>query len=58
MCNLEKSKNITEIANTQKLPLQVVQLDVNDDISVKDAISKIVTENGRIDVLENNAGYV
>ena len=58
MRNLEKSKNITEIANTEKLPLQVVQLDVKDDRSVKDAINKIVAaENGRIDVLVNNAGY-
>src|ERR687896_1591586 len=60
MRNLEKSKSITEIANTEKLPLQVVQLDVNDDISVKNAIDKIVgaaAENKRIDVLVNNAGY-
>jgi NAD(P)-dependent dehydrogenase (short-subunit alcohol dehydrogenase family) len=59
MRNLEKSKKITEIANTEKLPLQVVQLDVNDDISVKNAIDKIVVaaENKRIDVLVNNAGY-
>src|SRR5919112_4400201 len=57
MRNLEKSKSITEIANTEKLPLQVVQLDVNDDISVKNAIDKIVAENKRIDLLVNNAGY-
>ena len=60
MRNLEKSKKITEIANTEKLSLQVVQLDVNDDISVKNAIDKIVSaaaENKRIDVLVNNAGY-
>jgi NAD(P)-dependent dehydrogenase (short-subunit alcohol dehydrogenase family) len=57
MRNLEKSKNITEIANTEKLPLQVIQLDVNDDKSVKDAIDKIVAENRRIDVLVNKAGY-
>ena len=60
MRNLEKSKKITEIANTEKLPLQVVQLDVNDDISVKNAIDKIVAataENKRIDILVNNAGY-
>ena len=58
MRNLEKSKNITEIANTEKLPLQVVQLDVNDDRSVKNAIDKIAAaENKRIDVLVNNAGY-
>ncbi len=61
MRNLEKSKRITKIANTEKLPLQVVQLDVNDDISVENAIDKIVgaaaEENKRIDALVNNAGY-
>ena len=61
MRNFEKSKRITKIANTEKLPLQVVQLDVNDDISVKNAINKIVgaaaEENKRIDALVNNAGY-
>src|SRR5215218_10946834 len=57
MRNLEKSKNITEIVNTENLPLRVIQLDVNDDISVKNAINKIIEENGRIDVLINNAGY-
>jgi NAD(P)-dependent dehydrogenase (short-subunit alcohol dehydrogenase family) len=57
MRNLDKSKNITQIANTENLPLQVVQLDVNDDRSVKDAIHKIVAEKKRIDVLVNNAGY-
>lgn len=57
MRNLEKSKNITEIANRNNLPLQVVQLDVNDDRSVKEAIDKSVAENKRIDVLVNNAGY-
>jgi NAD(P)-dependent dehydrogenase (short-subunit alcohol dehydrogenase family) len=58
MRNLEKSKRITEIANTEKVPLQVVQLDVNDDRSVKEAIGKIESEQGSIDVLINNAGYV
>ena len=58
MRNLEKSKGITEIANTEKVPLQVVQLDVNDNRSVKEAIGKIESEQGSIDVLVNNAGYV
>lgn len=57
MRNLEKSKNITEIARKEKLPLQVVQLDVNKDGSVKDAIVKILKADQRIDVLINNAGY-
>jgi NAD(P)-dependent dehydrogenase (short-subunit alcohol dehydrogenase family) len=57
MRNLEKSKKITEIANKEKLPLQVVQIDVNDEGSVDEAIDKIVAENKGIDVLVNNAGY-
>jgi len=57
MRNLKKSKTITDLANKENLPLQVIQLDVNDDKSVKDAIAKIVTEKDRIDVLVNNAGY-
>jgi NAD(P)-dependent dehydrogenase (short-subunit alcohol dehydrogenase family) len=58
MRNLEKSRDVTQIASKEKLPLQVVQLDVNDDVSVKEAIDKIEGEQGRINVLVNNAGYV
>jgi NAD(P)-dependent dehydrogenase (short-subunit alcohol dehydrogenase family) len=57
MRNLKKSKTITDLADKENLPLQVIQLDVNDDKSVNDAIAKIVTEKERIDVLVNNAGY-
>jgi len=58
MRNLEKSKNITQVANREKLPVEVIQLDVNNDISVKQAIDKLVqAEDQRIDVLVNNAGY-
>jgi NAD(P)-dependent dehydrogenase (short-subunit alcohol dehydrogenase family) len=58
MRNLGKSKTITEIANREKLPLSVIQLDVDDDKSVKDAIYRIENEQGRIDVVVNNAGYL
>ncbi len=51
------SKHITDIAKSENLPLQVIQLDVDNDESVLDAINRIVTENGRIDVVVNNAGY-
>ena len=57
MRNLEKAKTITEKTDKEKLPLQIVHLDVNDDESVIDAIDKIVKEKDRIDVLVNNAGY-
>lgn len=57
MRNLDKSKSILDIAKKEKLPLEVIRLDVDDDKSVKDAVNKIVAEKKRIDVLVNNAGY-
>lgn len=58
MRNLEDgSRHIMDIATKENLPLQPVQLDVNNDKSVKDAINRIVKEKGRIDIVINNAGY-
>jgi NAD(P)-dependent dehydrogenase (short-subunit alcohol dehydrogenase family) len=51
------SKQITDIAKNENLPLEVIQLDVNDDKSVIDAINRIVKERDRIDIVVNNAGY-
>jgi short-subunit dehydrogenase len=53
----EKSKPLTEVAKKENLHLQVIELDVNNDKSVADAIRTIVDERKRIDVLINNAGY-
>jgi NAD(P)-dependent dehydrogenase (short-subunit alcohol dehydrogenase family) len=55
--NIDKSANLQSIANAERLPLKLIQLDVTDDSSVKAALEKIVLEKGRIDVLVNNAGY-
>src|SRR6266487_6981416 len=55
--NIDKSASLESVANAEKLPLKLIQLDVTDDSSVKHAIEKIVLEKGRIDVLVNNAGY-
>ena len=57
MRNIEKSADIRDIANKEGLPLQVIQLDVNDDASIRNSIKRIERENERIDVLVNNAGY-
>jgi NAD(P)-dependent dehydrogenase (short-subunit alcohol dehydrogenase family) len=57
MRNLEKSGAIMEAARKDNLPIQVLQLDVIDDKSVKNAINRIVNEKKRIDVVVNNAGY-
>jgi NAD(P)-dependent dehydrogenase (short-subunit alcohol dehydrogenase family) len=57
MRNLEKGKNLKSISEKERLPLKIVQLDVTDDRSVKNAIQSITAEASRIDVLVNNAGY-
>jgi NADP-dependent 3-hydroxy acid dehydrogenase YdfG len=57
MRNLNKNGNIKSLAENEKLPLNIVQLDVTDEESVKNAIRSIITEAKRIDVLVNNAGY-
>ncbi|MGC1134363.1 MAG: SDR family oxidoreductase [Nitrososphaeraceae archaeon] len=53
----EGSRQIIDIAKKEKLPLEVVQLDVNSDGSVTDTINSIVKKHNRIDVIVNNAGY-
>jgi len=57
MRNLKKSDELLKISSKENIPLKVIQLDVDDDRSVRNAIDSIVKENGRIDVLVNNAGF-
>ena len=57
MRNLNKSESIKLIATKENLPINIKQLDVTDDTSVKNAVQAILSETGRIDVLVNNAGY-
>ena len=57
MRNMRKSTILQQIANREALPLEVIRLNVNDSLSVKNAIEDIISEKGRIDVLVNNAGY-
>ena len=52
-----KSKQIIDIAKNESVPLDVIQLDVDNDKSVLDAVNKIVSENEELDVVVNNAGF-
>ena len=57
MRNLDKGENLKSVATKENLPIRINQLDVTNDVSVKNAVQAILSETGKIDVLVNNAGY-
>jgi NAD(P)-dependent dehydrogenase (short-subunit alcohol dehydrogenase family) len=57
MRDIQKSKEIERIAQQENLPIRIVEMDVDNDNSVKTTIEKITSERNRIDILVNNAGY-
>ena len=57
MHNIDRSQQLLDIVKKDNLPIQVLQLDVTNDNSVKDAIDIILKKGKRIDVVVNNAGY-
>src|SRR3981189_1926296 len=57
MRNLQGATELQKIISTEKLPITLADLDVNDDTSVERSIGRALAENGRIDVLVNNAGF-
>jgi len=58
MRNTDKAAKILEIAKRENLNLEVIELDVDKEESIKDAVKKIQEQKGRIDILVNNAGYL
>ena len=57
LCVIRKKTHIKNALKKENLPIKVIQLDVIDDESLKNAIDQVTSEAGRIDVLVNNAGY-
>lgn len=57
MRDVKKSESLADAAKKENLQITAIELDVNRPESVKSAISKIMSDAGRIDVLVNNAGY-
>jgi NAD(P)-dependent dehydrogenase (short-subunit alcohol dehydrogenase family) len=56
MRNVDKAGELRKIVSAERLPVTVAVLNVDDDASVSDAVDRVLAENGRVDVLVNNAG--
>lgn len=54
--NAKHREALESLASKEKLPIQVVEMDVSDDASVSIAMEQIIERAGRIDVVINNAG--
>jgi NAD(P)-dependent dehydrogenase (short-subunit alcohol dehydrogenase family) len=51
------ARRLRRMANLEKLGAFLWPLDLTEDASIVEAVERIRTEQGRIDVLLNNAGY-
>jgi NADP-dependent 3-hydroxy acid dehydrogenase YdfG len=51
-----QGKNLGVAQALQKIGIKTLELDVNDDASVVTGVKKILADDGKIDVLVNNAG--
>jgi len=57
MRDVSKGDKLKETAQKENLPITVIELDVDKEESIENAVKKVVSEANRIDVLVNNAGY-
>ena len=57
MRDTTKSAKIKEITQKENLKISILELDVDDEKSVKSAIAQILDQKQRVDVLVNNAGW-
>jgi NAD(P)-dependent dehydrogenase (short-subunit alcohol dehydrogenase family) len=57
MRNTSKSKELTKTSDKENLSITVIDLDVDNEDSIVEAIKKVMSDANRIDVLVNNAGY-
>ena len=57
MRNVGKAGELEHAAKKENLSVEIIELDVDKEESIISAVKKVVTKNGRLDVLVNNAGY-
>jgi NAD(P)-dependent dehydrogenase (short-subunit alcohol dehydrogenase family) len=50
------ARELSRVAKEEKLPLRIVQLDVNSDSSVNLGVKTVLKEQNRVDLLVNNLG--
>jgi NAD(P)-dependent dehydrogenase (short-subunit alcohol dehydrogenase family) len=56
MRNPQRSPQLQQLADTDHLPIKILPMDVTVDQSVQSSIGLVLSKEGRIDVLINNAG--
>lgn len=52
------ARELLHVAKDEKLPLRIIQLDVNSASSVNTGVREIIKQQNRIDLLVNNLGYI
>lgn len=52
-----KGNTIKDVAKKENLKIEVLELDVNKDETIRNCVNQILKEKNRIDILVNNAGY-
>ena len=56
--SVEKRRQLDELARQQRLSLETLDMDVCDDVSVKEGVAAVISKAGSVDVLINNAGII
>lgn len=54
--NAKAARELRGLATAERLPLEIVDIDIRDDRSVESGVARVRQRAGRIDVLVNNAG--
>jgi short-subunit dehydrogenase len=57
MRDTSKAEELKKTADKENLPISIIELDVDKEESIVEAIKKVISDANRIDVVVNNAGY-